>query len=298
MLALFLASLALGRTSVRPMSNPLVVLDFDGTFTDVEKEGVRFVGAYQEQLRGLLGIDAADLERRWAAAEKGLEDPETGWVIGGNVVAPANCDPYIRATCIAFAICEELGRMPTAKVRTDVLSVLYAYCYQFTDVAFRPDAEATLRGLQALGVAVHVVTNSEETVVQRKLAELGFADLPVIGQAKKYVVDVADESVADLEDLALPGLTRKVHVRRPRYRRALTELWKRYEATAATTLVCGDIFELDLALPLALGCRGHLLERPNMLPFERAALAHYAPRASSSPDLAPLVGLARSLAKG
>jgi hypothetical protein len=61
-------------------------------------------------------------------------------------------------------------------------------------------------------------------------------------------------------------------------------------------LVCGDIFELDLALPLALGCRGHLLERPNALEIERLALQSFGERGTSSSELAALVEVARHLA--
>jgi FMN phosphatase YigB (HAD superfamily) len=275
------------------MSPLLVILDFDGTFTDVEAEGAKFIAHYEDELRGLFGRDVRDL---WTEAERGLADPEAGWTIDGRVVAPANCDPYIRATCIAFSICDALGRLPNREVRTGVLQVLYSYCYRFTDVAFRPDAAETLRGLQALGAHLHVVTNSDTEVVKGKLEKLGFPAIPVIGNAKKYVVDPAAASVADLEDLTLPGLARQIFVRRPHYRRVLTDLWAKYGATAASTLVCGDIFELDLALPLALGCRGHLLERPNALEIERLALQSFGERGTSSSELAALVEVARHLA--
>jgi FMN phosphatase YigB (HAD superfamily) len=274
------------------MPRPLVILDFDGTFTDVEAEGAKFIAHYEEELRGLLGCDVRAL---WAEAERGLQDPEAGWTIDGHVVAPASCDPYIRATCIAFSICDALGRLPNREVRTGVLQVLYSFCYRFTDVAFRPDAADALRELEGLGAHLHVVTNSDPEVVKSKLDKLGFSKIPVIGNAKKYVVDPGAANVVELADLALPGLARKILVRRPHYRRVLGELWSMYDATAANTLVCGDIFELDLALPLALGCRGHLLERPNVLPLELEALRSFGERATSSSALASLVDVAKRL---
>ena len=68
-----------------------------------------------------------------------------------------------------------------------------------------------------------------------------------------------------------PGLPRPIYLRRGKYYESLREIWRATGATPAETLVCGDIFELDLALPAALGAQVVLIERNNTLPYERAA---------------------------
>lgn len=51
----------------------------------------------------------------------------------------------------------------------------------------------------------------------------------------------------------------------------------------AETLVVGDVFELDLALPAAPGCAVHLSEGPRTLDCERRAVHAYGGR--TAPDL-------------
>jgi FMN phosphatase YigB (HAD superfamily) len=274
------------------MNKLLVILDFDGTFTDVEIEGKPFVRHYRHELAGLLGRDIAPL---WTEAERRLDEGDAGWDMGGRIVAPANCDPYIRSSCIAFTICDNLALLPDLELRTDILQAFYKYCYRFTTTAFRPDAKETLLRIQRTKVPVCVVTNSDPDVVRRKLEQLGVAGLEVVGNARKYVVDPDVESVAGLDDVRVPSSRRPLLVRRPHYQRVLDTLWAKHGVDAAHTLVCGDILELDLMLPLARGAMGHLLERPNMLAYEREALAHFGSRATSSPTLSGLADRVEAL---
>jgi hypothetical protein len=82
----------------------------------------------------------------------------------------------------------------------------------------------------------------------------------------------------------VPALDRPVYLRRGAY----------FEALCATTfpmeqtLVCGDIWELDLALPAALGAQVHLIERAAPFAtyrYERERLA----KGQSSPNLEALL---------
>lgn len=279
------------------MLKPLVVLDFDGTLTDVEREGAGFEVAYRREFNALVGRDVSHV---WdAEAARVLQDPEAGWTVNGAVVAPANCDPYIRCTCVAYSVCDRLGVLRHVDVRGELLSVLYGYCYrQFPEPHFRPDAKAVLEQLVRTGAHVVIVTNSDANVVNGKLAKLGVTGVDVVGNAKKYIViedGHDDPAFLGLSDVRMPGLKRALKVRRPFYFKALKWLWDNTPASPASTLVCGDIFELDLLVPLALGARGHLVLRSTVLPYEREALAGFGARSSSSTELSGVLPQVQAL---
>jgi hypothetical protein len=94
------------------------------------------------------------------------------------------------------------------------------------------------------------------------------------------------------ETAEISGLSRPMHLRRGHYFDALTKIWDETRARPENTLVCGDIFELDLALPARLGARVHLVARPQTPEHERRA-ARTTPGGSVSQEL---VGLLERLA--
>jgi hypothetical protein len=79
----------------------------------------------------------------------------------------------------------------------------------------------------------------------------------VTGSAKKYVLD--NDWIGVPESLQLPGLDRPVLLRRKLYFDTLDRLRQAEGADWADVVVVGDIFELDLCLPLALGARVGLM---------------------------------------
>jgi len=263
-----------------------IVLDFDGTFTDVEVEGAPFVRTYRTALSDLVGRNiSADWET--AAAEIAARPGRYGWVHGGKVVAPGNADPYVRCTAIAQLVCDAENKLRDPDVRTAVVQAFYQLAYRHTVTAFRPEARHTLERISATGLPTFVVTNSSTQVVTQKLRELapaGLDRLQVLGDAQKYVVadamdlDIRFDGVPSERHLA--GLERPIYPRRGRYFDALARIWRETGATPAETLVCGDIFELDLALPIELGLQVHLVTGPTTATYERAAIDALGERAS------------------
>src|SRR4051812_18882133 len=85
-----------------------VVLDFDGTLTDVARDAPPFEAAYAAHLADLLG---RDVSTAWpeALAEARRLAPELGWTIEGPAVAPADADPYILAGVAARRFLDGLG---------------------------------------------------------------------------------------------------------------------------------------------------------------------------------------------
>ncbi len=250
----------------------LVVLDFDGTFTRVDDEAIPFLVEYRAGLAALLG---QPIDEAWEQARRTIEaSPDRfGWEHEGRIVAPSHADPYILATTIAQLLLREHGGDPRAT------EGLYREAYGKATTVFRPDARAVVEAVLAAQVPVFVVTNSRTTDVVAKIARLGAAGserLEVRGDACKWML--APSSRADArfeaipEELRLPGLERPILLRRGRYFDALAALWDETGARPETTLVCGDLYELDLALPALLGARVHMVGRPSTPAYERDAV--------------------------
>lgn len=279
----------------------VLVLDFDGTMTDAEAEGRPFREGYLEDLCALVGRPAGDAEVLGIADEveaELLRTPEQHpflWM--GRAVAPATVDPYLRMVPISHRILDRFEVLPSPVDRGRLLgNVLYKYNYAKTlgRPVFRAGAGEVLRALS--GTDAWIVTNSDTHAVAGKVATLdrefpGVAWLTsrVRGHARKFDIDDAWTGV-DAE-LAVPGLARPVLLRRHRYHDILAEVLHATGASFADLVVVGDIFELDLALPLSLGARVGLVASARTPDYERAFVdAH--PRARIIDNLAEIPGFA------
>jgi hypothetical protein len=194
----------------------------------------------------------------------------------GRAVAPATVDPYLRMVPIAHRILDRFGAIPDPDDRARLLGgVLYRYNYAKTlgHPVFRSGAGAVLGALA--GSHAWIVTNSDTHAVAGKIAALdreapGVAWLTsrVRGHARKFDVDDAWDGAP--AELVVPGLERPVLLRRRNYHDILREVLASAGATFADLVVIGDIFELDLALPLSLGARVGLVASAHTPPYERA----------------------------
>ncbi len=260
----------------------MLVLDFDGTVTDAEAEGTPFRSGYLEDLALLCG---KEIEVIAAMAERIENDvrrapQEHGWRYDGHIVAPAMVDPYLRIMPVAREILDAHGIFPDEAARTRLLDgILYKYNYQKTNIAFRPGARELLRAL--LEVPGAIVTNSHTEPVRSKLrmlsgdsGELEPLVHRVYGSARKYVVNVGFDAVA--EELAVPGLFRPILLRRQHYYEVLERLLQDAGQRWRELMVIGDIFELDLALPLALGAHVVLVVNQHTPDYERHYVASHA----------------------
>jgi hypothetical protein len=258
----------------------ILVLDFDGTMTDAEAEGRPFRDGYLEDLCTLVGRPAGDPEVLTIAEEVEAELTRAPashpflWM--GRAVAPAVVDPYLRMVPIAHRILDRFGAIPSAADRGRLLGgVLYKYNYAKTlgHPVFRAGAGEVLQALG--GRQAWIVTNSDTHAVAGKVAALdrevpGVAWMTsrVRGYARKF--DVDDEWTGAPATLALPGLERPVLLRRRGYHAILRAILDDAGAEFADLVVIGDIFELDLAMPLALGARVGLVASAHTPPYERA----------------------------
>jgi len=268
-----------------------VVLDFDGTFTDVAAEGEPFVRHFRRRFAERVGAEVA---APWDAVEAEVvsSTEEYGWEVGGRVVAPALADPYLLSNFVARRLCERSGRLPDVTERGQVLDELYREAYSQAGSAFKPEAKEVLEALAATGLPVVFITNAHTRTAEAKLDSLnlrGRERIRVSGDARKFLIEpagVEDPAFEALpETVQTPGLRRPIYLRRGRYFDALKRVWQDTGTTPAQTLVCGDIYELDLAMPAALGASVQYVARPNTLDYERRAIEALGPRGGMDPSL-------------
>jgi phosphoglycolate phosphatase-like HAD superfamily hydrolase len=268
-----------------------VVLDFDGTFTDVAAEGAPFVRHFRQRFAERVGAEVA---AQWDAVEAEVvsSTEEYGWEVGGRVVAPALADPYLLSNFVARRLCERSGVLRDVTERGQVLDELYREAYAQAGIAFKPEAKEVLEALIDTGLPVVFVTNAHTRSAEMKLDALklrGRERLRVSGDARKFLIEpasVADPAFEALPDtVRTPGLRRPIYLRRGRYFDALKRVWQDTGTTPAQTLVCGDIYELDLAMPAALGASVQYVARPNTLDYERRAIEALGPRGGMDPSL-------------
>ena len=88
----------------------------------------------------------------------------------------------------------------------------------------------------------------------------------VHGFAKKFDLEPAWEGAP--AELEIPGLGRPVLLRRRTYHDMLAKVLAEAGSTFEELTVVGDIFELDLALPLALGAKIGLVRGPRTPQYE------------------------------
>lgn len=272
----------------------LVVVDFDGTLTDVDSHAPAFYAASRQALGKLMGWDETTQQRQWSRAFDAITQlpPTAAWIVDGREVCPATADPYMIANSVTHLLLGEHRPelSPAARV-TRVLEVHHA-AYQQVTPAFRPDARLVLETLLAEGYPVRVVSNSRTQAIERMLDALaidGRERVLVCGEAGKF--SVCEATVPDVRFLALPETAewweggRPILLRRGKYFEVLRSIWEATGTSPQQTLVIGDIFELDLAMPSGLGAHIHLVTRAGTLPHE-VRLANARPRGAAGAPLA------------
>ena len=239
-------------------------MDFDGTLTDAEIEGKPYRQGYLEDLSTLCGAPLDEISDLAAKIEtEVVANPNKhGWIYQDDIVAPAMVDPYLRMMPIAEGVFDHYHLFSTPDERQRIEGLLYKYNYQKTTNAFRPGTRELL--LQFKACNTYVVTNSHTDPVRGKIGdlekepgELAWLQQRVFGRAKKYMIDRTLEAVP--ASIQLEGLTRPVLLQRGYYYGVLKRLLDESGLDFSQLVVVGDIFELDLALPLALGARVGLM---------------------------------------
>ncbi len=264
----------------------MLILDFDGTLTDVEREGIPFTAGYLRDLAEKTKTSFEEIRHLHDHFQAQiLATPQDyNWMMNGLAVAPAGVDPYLRIKPIATMILKHCGvHMDPMELQQWLTGPLYKKNYDLTlaHTHFRPGAKEFMTVLWQRRTKVAIVTNSGAEAVIGKIRSLGMeiADecdpqtggeffawwrRRVHGSAKKYVAAAQMREGRNFE-FRIPGLDRPIYCARPHYLGLLSALIDKEKTSIEQTLVVGDIFELDGALPLKLGCRVGLM-RNDMTP--------------------------------
>ena len=277
----------------------VIVLDFDGTMTDVEADAHPFRVGYLDDLSIFVGRGPGDAEVQGIALDterKLFQGPDVPFMWENRAVAPVVVDPFMRIFPIAHGVLDHFGAIPNQAERQQLLRLLYRYNYAKTLVRpmFRAGAGKVLQAL--VKTDTWIVTNSDTHAVVSKLTALdreadgvAWHTARVRGGARKFAID--DQwTVLDAE-LSLPGLDRPVLLRRREYHDVLATIIGSVGATFSDLIVIGDIFEFDLAMPLALGARVGLVTSANTPAYERAFVAAH-PRGAVLDDVTQITEFA------
>lgn len=280
-----------------------LVLDFDGTCTQIPPVYESYWEEYGKNLRiGSKEVSVSDWQEALDAVR--AHSPTAGWGLGGAQAAPAAADPYILAYEAAHLIYRKRKLADPELVSPDLSSV-HERAYEEEPAPWRDSARETFERLLERGVRLCFISNSKtDTIKQRLVDLLGSASaadrILVRGDAAKFRVQEPPWETPPSEMLqlfqALPAeakatnahLNRPIYLRRGSYFRAICEVIQNDRKRLSETLFCGDVWELDLALPAALGASIHLLERAEPFatyPYEHSALADLGKRGQRSEDL-------------
>lgn len=246
-----------------------VILDFDGTCTQINAIESSFIEHYR------IGFGVGRTE--WEAALNAVceASPKAGWTLANAPsAAPANADPYI----LTYEAAQRLLRAD--KKLKPPSNDLFGIAYAINAAPLRTELLEVLRAILAKGIHVAFVSNSDTgkvaAILDGLITDRGERELvKVFGNASKFLIGELSPELAIAPDLrrafeALPpaidvGIGRPVYLRRAKYFQTMCEAFAGFglERSPAPdeVLVCGDIWELDLAMPSALGMNVHLVQR-------------------------------------
>lgn len=268
--------------SQQSMGIELVVLDFDGTITEIDREAGSAVERWIADIGRELGLSDSEINQKWFEAQTRIEtDPKNyGWLMGNRIVAPAYADPLVMARIISDLLFDEAGIYMDRPERENILqNRFFKENYGKMSTVFKEEADYFLSELQNKWAAC-IVTNSSTGGVEKKIVQLptDHSAIPILGDAKKYVLESSWKAVP--ESVERLGYGRPLFLQRKKYGDVLTGLIDARGLKPEQVAVVGDIYELDLLLPEYLGMHIILTPRDSTPTFEieavRTSLRGYA----------------------
>lgn len=240
-----------------------LLTDFDGVWTDPAREAGAIARVVEEELGGPAGLAPEEVRARLGRVAAGVRArPERhGWVVGGALSAFADEDPFCFWAGVYDALAAstdpELEPLARAMAPHGGPGRFGAHCYERgVALALRehgPPIHAGARRLAELLLAVFdevvVASNSRVEKLVLNFAHAGITPgegahrrLRLVGDARKFALAPEPPPPRGVAEREFAG--RRVRLDRGPYHALL-------RAERPSALV-GDVFSLDLALPLAL----------------------------------------------
>src|SRR5262249_23345190 len=241
--------------------------------TDVPAVTDNFFRSYLEELnRRFLSQSPVDAAR-WqnALARVRAASPDAGWTINTTPAAPAAADPYIQAF--------EAGRLGGRETigRDDVPREVFDEADKANPAPLRPELKDVLLFVHDQGALITFISNSSTAKIQPRLERLFGGELPnwiriQTGGAKFSIGEPLIGATAlsptflgrfrsQPGAVAPTGLGRPAYLHRASYATAISLALGGDVEALSRTLFCGDIWEMDLAMPFHLGANIHLVTR-------------------------------------
>jgi len=252
------------------MGIELVILDFDGTLTDIDKEAIPAVEGWKKDIGNELRLSTPEIDKKWSVAQAKIKENPTnyGWLSDSRIVAPAYADPLVMARTISELLFDEAGvYMDRSERETILQNRFFKRNYDLMRIVFKDEVVGFL-GRVCDKFNVCIVTNSETECVAKKVAQLPreYSNIPIHGDAKKYILDLKWEDVPESVDRQ--GYGRPLFLQRRKYAAILLSLMSNRGLKPDNVVIVGDVYELDLLLPEHLGMHIVLTPRDSTPAFE------------------------------
>lgn len=226
------------------------MFDWDGTVRKIDGPVAQtYIDPYVAELAKNIGMDRSELAQRMQQARQVvIARPEDhGWDIDGARVTAAT-DTYLMTQAEAKKVLAEAEIEP----KKGLLSEIHKHSRSVMALAWQPGVAEFMEKLKRNG-GVAIVTNTETQDVEEELKELmgSRPGIEVKGNAKKFVVDEDWDGWRDkmpYSSIQPENYPHPVPLKRPYYFEVL-------EGLGEIKLVLGDLSELDLLVPQAMGIK-------------------------------------------
>ena len=281
-----------------------IILDFDGTCTDIAAIYEPFLAQFFTELNKAVFANAPLQVYEWQKAQGlvRMHSPQAAWTFSGTAAAPAAADPYI----LAFECAKYLLRKE--KITKDVPPEVFGNAATAHPAPFRNEVRNIIEKLLTHNIKINFISNTSSVIITERLKSLfSTTELPtgisVKSDAEKYLINelVWDSTIPintkklfqqlPAVHTSLP-INRPVYLRRGAYFEAICKTFDNDLGQMPNTVFCGDIWEMDLAMPYALGANIHLIERAtpfDTYPYERNEVLSSGNRGKISEDLTGLL---------
>ena len=238
-----------------------IIFDFDGTLTDITHEHQFVLHFYEDVFETRFGIHPKQFQHLYRTAhERIFSEPEKhGWLYGGRM--SAYCDEDLFMDCASVMTLLDVWKDDPPRGFEEIFQktkgVSFIEIAEQAHEAMREQPLTPLNTPEAGSISmiqrmikngdeVVIVSNSSTDIIMKKCKFAGLdpvdherdpsAQFRVRGQARKYQLD-------DTPDLVTFG-SRTVDVARSSYRKIIEDEHPQF--------ILGDVFSLDLALPITM----------------------------------------------